>query len=152
MTNASFDIAYSCDVLEHVSDVERVIAEIARVLKPGGVFFFDTINRTWLSKLVAIKLAQDWRATRIAPPNLHDWNLFIQPRELRSVLTRHNLKLREVVGLSPPLAPLGTLWSIYMLKRGAISYGEFGRRLRFRRNINCAGSYMGYALSSTFAL
>src|SRR5688572_17990692 len=46
LTNASFDIAYSCDVLEHVSDVDLVIAEIARVLKPGGVFFFDTINRT----------------------------------------------------------------------------------------------------------
>jgi NAD dependent epimerase/dehydratase family enzyme len=41
-------------VLEHVDDVDRAIAEIARVPKPSGVFFFDTINRTWRSNLLAI--------------------------------------------------------------------------------------------------
>src|SRR5512133_3624477 len=49
-----FDIVLCCDVLEHVNDVGRVIAEIARVLKPGGIFFYDTINRTFASKIVII--------------------------------------------------------------------------------------------------
>ena len=43
----------------------RVIAETARVLKPGGIYLFDTINRTLLSKLIAIKLIQDWKWSRV---------------------------------------------------------------------------------------
>ena len=44
--NSSFDYVSCCDVLEHVDDVNRTISEIARVLKPGGLFFYDTMNRT----------------------------------------------------------------------------------------------------------
>ncbi len=36
--DSSFDIAYYCDVLEHVSGLDSVIAETARVLKPRGVY------------------------------------------------------------------------------------------------------------------
>jgi 2-polyprenyl-3-methyl-5-hydroxy-6-metoxy-1,4-benzoquinol methylase len=38
-------------VLEHVSDLDRVVSETARVLRPGGLYLFDTINRTLKSKL-----------------------------------------------------------------------------------------------------
>ncbi len=86
--DAAFDIVYCCDVLEHVSSLEQVISEIARVLKPGGIFCYDTINRTLLSKLVLIKMAQEWQATRFMPPNLHDWQQFIKPRELISFMRR----------------------------------------------------------------
>src|SRR6202022_1432711 len=41
------DIVFCCDVLEHVSSVPAVVREIGRVLKPGGVFLYDTINRTF---------------------------------------------------------------------------------------------------------
>jgi 2-polyprenyl-6-hydroxyphenyl methylase/3-demethylubiquinone-9 3-methyltransferase len=57
--DATFDVVTCCDVLEHVSDLDVVVKEIARVLKPGGIFFYDTINRTPLSKFVMIKLFQD---------------------------------------------------------------------------------------------
>ncbi len=50
--DGSFDIAYCCDVLEHVDDLERVLAETSRVLRPGGIYMYDTINRTRRSKLV----------------------------------------------------------------------------------------------------
>ena len=75
----SFDVAYCCDVLEHVSDVSRVVGETARVLRPGGVFFYDTINRTLQSRLIVIKLLQDWPWTAMMPPRLHDWRMFIRP-------------------------------------------------------------------------
>ena len=54
--DAEFDVAYCSDVLEHVSDLDRVIEETARVLKPGGLYLFDTINRTLPSKLVMISV------------------------------------------------------------------------------------------------
>ena len=40
-----FDLAYCCDLLEHVSDLDAVISETARP-EAGGIFLFDTINRT----------------------------------------------------------------------------------------------------------
>jgi 2-polyprenyl-6-hydroxyphenyl methylase/3-demethylubiquinone-9 3-methyltransferase len=40
--DGTFDIIFCCDVLEHVHDVPKVISEIARVLKPGGLFCYDT--------------------------------------------------------------------------------------------------------------
>lgn len=144
--DASFDIVYCCDVLEHVDDLNQVIAEIARVLKPAGVFLYDTINRTLLSNLVVIKIGQEWRATRFVLANLHDWNMFIRPGELQQVMARHGLQQREVVGLRPPANPIALLRDVYLFKRGAISYGELGRRLAFRQSKLRAGSYMGYAL------
>jgi 2-polyprenyl-6-hydroxyphenyl methylase/3-demethylubiquinone-9 3-methyltransferase len=57
--DGSFDAVYCCDVLEHVDAVERAVREIARVLRAGGTFLYDTINRTLRSRLLVIKLSQD---------------------------------------------------------------------------------------------
>jgi 2-polyprenyl-6-hydroxyphenyl methylase/3-demethylubiquinone-9 3-methyltransferase len=143
----SFDIVYCCDVLEHVADVDRTIEEIARVLRPGGVFLYDTVNRTLLTKLIAIKLAQEWRATRFLPPHLHDWNRFIRPEELRAVLERHGLEPNDPVGLKPALRPLALLRNFLRYRFGTISVGELGRRMQFRWSSDLSGSYAGYAIS-----
>ena len=68
-----------------------VISETARVLKPGGLYLFDTINRTPVSKLLAIKVMQEWRLTRLTDVAIHDWDMFITPGELAAVLERHGL-------------------------------------------------------------
>ncbi|SHI44017.1 Methyltransferase domain-containing protein [Roseomonas rosea] len=40
----SFDLVLSSDVMEHVHDIHTAFAEIARVLKPGGVHIFSIPN------------------------------------------------------------------------------------------------------------
>ncbi|HEC35143.1 MAG TPA: class I SAM-dependent methyltransferase [Anaerolineae bacterium] len=40
-----FDFVYSLDVIEHLADTEAYLSEIARVLRPGGVFLLSTPNR-----------------------------------------------------------------------------------------------------------
>jgi SAM-dependent methyltransferase len=40
--SGSVDVAYSRAVMEHLPEVEKAYAEIARVLKPGGVYIFTT--------------------------------------------------------------------------------------------------------------
>ena len=67
----SYDVVFCCDVLEHVRDLPKVVSEISRVLKAGGVFIYDTFNRTLISKLVAIKIGQEWKSWAFmpAPPN-----------------------------------------------------------------------------------
>lgn len=144
--DATFDIVYCCDVLEHVDDLDTVIAETARVLKPGGVYLFDTINRTFLSKLIVIKLFQQWKATRIMTTNLHDWAMFIKPHELRAALTRHGLECREIVGINPKGNPLRAIAAFRHLKRGTITYAEIGARLPMAIGKRTPIQYAGYAI------
>jgi 2-polyprenyl-6-hydroxyphenyl methylase/3-demethylubiquinone-9 3-methyltransferase len=143
---ASFDVVFCCDVLEHVQDLRQVITEIARVLRPGGVFLYDTINRTLFSKLAIIKLAQDWPLTRFVPANLHDWQMFIKPGELKTTMARYGLRNKDVVGLRPGANPLAMLLGIGRLKTGKASYGALGREFAYKRCKGTMGSYMGYAV------
>jgi 2-polyprenyl-6-hydroxyphenyl methylase / 3-demethylubiquinone-9 3-methyltransferase len=144
--DASFDLVYCCDVLEHVDDLDRVIAETARVLKPGGVYFYDTINRTALSKLVAIKVLQDWPWTHVMPPRLHIWSKFIKPAELKATLARHGLENRGLTGMQPRAYPLRLLVQLWRFKRGRIDLPEFAQRIVFGETRDTSVSYMGYAV------
>lgn len=146
--DASFDLVYCCDVLEHVSDLDKVIAETARVLKPGGVYLFDTINRTAASKLLVIKVMQEWRATRIIDTTLHVWDMFITPAELSAVLREHGLEPGGFTGLGPRAAKARVLLEFVRAKRGRITYGELSRRLDAGPVKDTSASYMGYAIRS----
>lgn len=97
--DAAFDAVVCVDVLEHVSDLDRVLAEVARVLKPGGLFLYDTINRNPLSLFAAITVAED--LLRLLPKGTHDPALFIKPSELRQVLARAGLASGPTKGLGP---------------------------------------------------
>jgi 2-polyprenyl-6-hydroxyphenyl methylase/3-demethylubiquinone-9 3-methyltransferase len=141
----AFDIVYCCDVLEHVQDLGKVIAEISRVLKPGGIFLFDTINRTFKSKLVMIKLFQEWDWTSFMPPKLHDWRMFIKPDELISVMAANGLENRGLTGFAPSTNPVGTIRLLRARKRGEISYLEATRRIGLRESRDKAVLYAGYA-------
>jgi 2-polyprenyl-6-hydroxyphenyl methylase/3-demethylubiquinone-9 3-methyltransferase len=146
--DAAFDVACCCDVLEHVSDVDLVIRETARVLEPGGLYLFDTINRTRTSKLLAIKAAQQWPLTRLTDVAFHDWDMFITPAELAAVLERYGLTPGETTGLGARAKPLAVLRSLASARRGRITYGEFSRRLDVGQVRSTAVSYMGYATKS----
>ena len=149
VSDGEFDLVYSCDVLEHVSDLQRVLGEISRSLKPQGVFLFDTINRTKTSKLLAIKVMQEWRYTRINDATIHDWNMFIKPEELEASMRSEGLNMRDVVGLAPRANPPTVLLNFFKARRGSISYGELSRRLDFGQVKNANVSYMGFATKST---
>ena len=95
----SFDAIVCVDVLEHVSDLTQVLAEAARVLRPGGLFLFDTINRNPLARLATITVAED--ILRLLPRGTHDPALFITPRELRAGLINAGLVPGPFTGLGP---------------------------------------------------
>ncbi len=96
---AAFDAVVCVDVLEHVRDLPMVLAEVARVLRPGGLFLFDTINRNPLARMVAITIAED--ILRLLPRGTHDPAMFIKPCELRSALTNAGLVAGRFTGLGP---------------------------------------------------
>jgi 2-polyprenyl-6-hydroxyphenyl methylase/3-demethylubiquinone-9 3-methyltransferase len=80
----TFDIVTCVDVLEHVASPATSVREIHRVLKPGGRFLYDTINRTLRSRIVMIWLPE--RILGIVPKGAHDWRDFITPAEMDTYL------------------------------------------------------------------
>jgi 2-polyprenyl-6-hydroxyphenyl methylase/3-demethylubiquinone-9 3-methyltransferase len=141
----SFEIAYCCDVLEHVSNLDLVIKETARVLEPGGIYLFDTINRTTASKLLAIKVVQDWRLTRLVDTQLHSWEMFIKPTELEETLGRHGLRLGEITGLGPRSNKAALLWNFIQARRGRITFGRLSHLMDVGEVKDTDVSYLGYA-------
>ena len=142
----AFELVSCCDVLEHIPQWDAVIGEIARVLTPGGVFLYDTINRTLYSKLVVLKLAQEWAWTRFLPPRLHAWEMFIRPAELTHSLDRHGLQNREIVGTQAGVNPIKVFLALRRYRAGTMSGAELGRWAGFTEGPNIAGSYMGYVV------
>jgi 2-polyprenyl-6-hydroxyphenyl methylase/3-demethylubiquinone-9 3-methyltransferase len=119
--DASFDHVVCVDVLEHVADLDRVLSEVARVLRPGGLFLYDTINRTALARLGAVTMAE--RVARVLPRGTHDPEMFIRPADLMRGLDAAGLVPGPMTGLGPrgitrrgdlTFGPLPVRWVIYM--------------------------------------
>lgn len=144
--DGSFDIVYSCDTLEHVTDLEKVIAEAARVLKKGGIFFYDTINRTFRSKIVFIKLLQEWKWTSFVPPNLHDWEMFIPPKRLHEIMSSKGIHNLDTTGLIPDANPLQLIRILRKHKRGDLTYAEAGQQMKVKITRDVSLMYMGYGI------
>jgi 2-polyprenyl-6-hydroxyphenyl methylase/3-demethylubiquinone-9 3-methyltransferase len=99
LPDAAVDCVVCVDVLEHVDSVDAVLSEITRVLKPGGLFLFDTINRTVLAKIVVIDLGES--VLGLLPRGTHDPARFITPAELTRKLEGGGYELGPIVGLAP---------------------------------------------------
>jgi 2-polyprenyl-6-hydroxyphenyl methylase / 3-demethylubiquinone-9 3-methyltransferase len=144
-----FDLVVCCDVLEHVDDLDTVMAETSRVLKPGGLYLYDTVNRTWVSKLFVIHLFQEWSWTRLVPSGLHDWDSFIRPEEMETLLVAHGLRPARRSGLAPSLGPLVSarrLWDLYRLKTGRLDHASFARGMLFAPSPIELTNYIGCAI------
>jgi len=97
--DGAFDVVCAMDFLEHVEDPQAVIAEAARVLRPGGLFFFHTFNRNFLSWLIIIK-GLEW-FVRNTPRHMHVLRLFIKPIELEAYCLLAGMKTRAWTGVRP---------------------------------------------------
>ena len=98
--DGSFSAIVCLDVLEHVQDLAATIKEVARVLAPGGVFVFDTINRTLLARVALIWYGEHFPSGGLTP-GLHNYHSFIKPGELRALVTTSGLQAREMTGFMP---------------------------------------------------
>ncbi|ARZ67265.1 ubiquinone biosynthesis O-methyltransferase [Streptomyces albireticuli] len=123
--DATFDIVTCVDVLEHVESPAQAVSEVRRVLKPGGLFLFDTINRTLRSRLMMIWLPE--RILGIVPQGAHDWSDFVKPAEMLGYLR------------GAGLTPIGRLGGIAI--RGQNKDGS----LKLKPTQNLSSLYLGVA-------
>ena len=96
----SFQAVVCLDVLEHVKDLRQTIQEIARVLAPGGVFVFDTINRTLLARVILIWYGEHFPSGGLVP-GIHSYASFIKPAELSCLLEGNDFQVQELTGFMP---------------------------------------------------
>jgi 2-polyprenyl-6-hydroxyphenyl methylase/3-demethylubiquinone-9 3-methyltransferase len=96
------DVVVAGEILEHVTDLSAAVAELSRVLRPGGLLVLDTLNDTAVSRFITVTAGE---ALRIAPIGLHDPALFVDPGRLTKEFARHGLRLR-VRGIRPTMTGL----------------------------------------------
>lgn len=130
----TFEAVTAMDFLEHVERPQDIITEFSRVLKPGGLFFFHTFNRNFLSHVVVIKLLE-W-FVKNTPKNMHVINLFIKPDEIKTYCANAGMEVMGMVGLRPKLSTID--WN--MVKTGVVS-----RNLEFTLTKKTRISYLGVA-------
>ncbi len=112
--SGTYDVALLLDVLEHVDAPEKLIAEAARMVRPGGLVFFHTFNRTQIARFLAIKavefLAKD------SPKHFHVWHLFIKPSELEAMGSKNGLESLAFRGIKPNILHW-PFWSSLLKRR-----------------------------------
>jgi 2-polyprenyl-6-hydroxyphenyl methylase/3-demethylubiquinone-9 3-methyltransferase len=98
MQNEKFDVVLALEVVEHVVDLEKFITNCAAVLKPNGLLFVATINRT-LKSLALAKVAVEY-ILRWLPAGTHDWKKFLKPSEINFHANNCGLTLQSLRGFS----------------------------------------------------
>jgi 2-polyprenyl-6-hydroxyphenyl methylase / 3-demethylubiquinone-9 3-methyltransferase len=132
--DSSFDVVCAMDLLEHVTEPDKLIAEVGRVLRPGGVFFFHTFNRTRAAHLIVIK-GVDWFVAN-APKDLHVIELFRTPAEVEAMCERAGLDVTLLRGSRPRFR-----WPLWRM----LATGKVGDDFAFTWTKSLAIGYTGCA-------
>ena len=104
----AFDVVLNMEVVEHVADVPAYLAACTALVKPGGLTFVATLNKT-LKSLALAKIGAEYVLNWL-PRGTHDWNRFIPPAELRALLEESGLTALKTQGVS--FDPLGWDWRL----------------------------------------
>jgi len=105
---AQFDIVLALEIVEHVADVDLFLRSVGQVVRPGGIVFVSTLNRT--AKAWALAVAGAEYVLRWLPRGTHDWRRFLKPSELSRGLRAGGIEVRGLTGIV--YHPLSRRWSL----------------------------------------
>ncbi|MCW9718006.1 bifunctional 2-polyprenyl-6-hydroxyphenol methylase/3-demethylubiquinol 3-O-methyltransferase UbiG [Avibacterium sp. 21-599] len=91
-----FDVITCMEMLEHVPEPSSIINTCKALLKPNGVLFFSTINRTLKAWALVIIGAE--YVLKMLPKGTHNYEKFIKPAELLAWTDRAELDCVNMVG------------------------------------------------------
>jgi 2-polyprenyl-6-hydroxyphenyl methylase/3-demethylubiquinone-9 3-methyltransferase len=95
---AAFDRVTCMEMLEHVPDPASVVRACGRLVRPGGLVFFSTLNRNLKSYALAIVAAE--YVLGMLPRGTHDYARFIRPSELDTWARAAGLTTTDITGMT----------------------------------------------------
>lgn len=104
----TYDVVACLEVVEHVPDVGKFITECARVVRPGGLVIFSTLNRTmksWALAIVGAEYVLGW-----LPRGTHQWDRFVTPDEMKDYAIAAGLSAPRFDGIT--YNPFQDRWSL----------------------------------------
>ena len=103
-----FDVILNMEIVEHVEDVNFFLKSCSKLLKKNGIMFVATLNKTLKSYIFAIVGAE--YILRWLPIGTHEWEKFVKPEDLISMLEKNDLRLDRVDGMNFNL--IRNKWSV----------------------------------------
>ncbi|WP_018652514.1 bifunctional 2-polyprenyl-6-hydroxyphenol methylase/3-demethylubiquinol 3-O-methyltransferase UbiG [Actinobacillus capsulatus] len=91
-----FDVITCMEILEHVPDPLSIIQSCKALLRPNGVLFLSTINRTFKAYMLVIIGAE--YVLKMLPKGTHEFEKFIKPAELLNWCDQAELRCLEMKG------------------------------------------------------
>jgi 2-polyprenyl-6-hydroxyphenyl methylase/3-demethylubiquinone-9 3-methyltransferase len=104
----AFDVVLNMEVVEHVADLEGYLAACARLVRPGGLSFVATLNKT-LKSLALAKIGAEYVLGWL-PRGTHDWSRFVEPARLQAMLEDAGLNILKKQGVA--FDPLSWNWKL----------------------------------------
>ena len=95
--DGEYDLVTCLEVIEHVAEPQSFVTALARRLAPGGLLILSTPNQTSWSRLLTITLAEGAGAI---PKGTHDYDAFIPPERMRTLLGGAGLKCLDTEGIA----------------------------------------------------
>ena len=93
----TFDVVLNMEVVEHVADVSLYMASCCEMVRPGGLMFVATINRTVKARALAIFMAEN--VLRWLPKGTHQYEKLVKPEELHAALSRGGMDVLDETGV-----------------------------------------------------
>jgi 2-polyprenyl-6-hydroxyphenyl methylase/3-demethylubiquinone-9 3-methyltransferase len=97
LDEAPFDLVTCMEVIEHVEAPAPFVAQLARMVAPGGLLILSTPNRTALSRLAMITVGE---GLNLVPKGTHDWSRFLTPEEMEAHLAAAGLSIADTAGIA----------------------------------------------------
>lgn len=92
-----FDIILNMEVVEHVADVNLFMTSCAKMVKPKGLMFVATINRTMKAKALAIFMAEN--VLRWLPKGTHEYEKLVRPEEIEAPFAAEGMEIIDQTGV-----------------------------------------------------
>ena len=92
-----YDVVLALEIIEHVDNPAEFVKTIARLVKPGGLAVFSTLNRTPRSFALGIIAAE--YVLNIVPRGTHSWRRFVKPSELARCLRAAGMEPKNISGM-----------------------------------------------------
>ncbi|MDA4845849.1 bifunctional 2-polyprenyl-6-hydroxyphenol methylase/3-demethylubiquinol 3-O-methyltransferase UbiG [Hoeflea poritis] len=104
----TFDVILNMEVVEHVADVDFFLSSCAGMVRPGGLMFVATINRTMKALALAIVGAE--YVLRWLPRGTHQYEKLVRPQEIETPLAASGMRVIDRTGVF--YSPLSDSWNL----------------------------------------